>query len=41
MVIALDTLKSEVRCGFPVSQVLNCMAPEKEPAWKIKSGVAL
>ena len=41
MVIALDILESEAPYGFPVSQVLNCMAQGKEPAWKIKNGAAL
>lgn len=41
MVIALVILKLEVRYGFPVSQVLNCMGQEKESAWRVKNGVAL
>lgn len=41
MVIALVILKLETRYSFPVSQVLNCMAQEKEPAWKVKNGVVL
>ena len=32
MVIALVILKLEAPYGFPASQVLICMAQEKEPA---------
>ena len=37
----MDILKLETECNFIVILVLNCMAQEKEPAWKIRNGADL